>query len=387
MFDSRSFYMPAIIHFGNNASSKAGYEAKRINSRKTLVVTDSALLQTGTVQPVLDSLSASDVDVVVYDQVVTEPTLTNVEEGLRMLRTGKCDLIVGVGGGSCLDTAKAISIMSTNPGIFGDYRGFDKFPSPGVPLIAVPTTAGTGSEVTAFCVITDTERNIKMSIGSPYLIPTIALVDPLLTMGLPKRLTAATGMDALTHAIEAYVSVKAQPMTDLMALSAMELLGEFLPRAWSNPEDLEARTKTLMGSLQAGVAFSNASVGLVHGMARPLGAFFHVPHGLGNAALLSVVMGFCIQGNPERYARIARAIGADTTGLSPVAAAQAGTEKVKELVLALEVPTLQGLGVDQEKLKQTAGEMAEDAIASGAAANSPRVAKPEEIVALYFAAY
>ncbi len=387
MFESRLFQMPAVIHFGSNSSSKAGSEAKRLNSHKALVVTDSALLQAGAVQPVLNSLLAADINVSVYDAVVTEPTLINVEEGLSLLRTEKCDVMVAVGGGSCIDTAKAISVMSTNPGGFGDYRGFDKFPSPGLPLIAVPTTAGTGSEATAFSVITDTDRNIKMSIGSPFLMPRIALVDPLLTMGMPKKLTAATGLDALTHAIEAYVSVKAQPMTDLMAISAMELLAEFLPRAWSNPEDLEARTMALLGALQAGIAFSNASVGLVHGMARPLGAYFHVPHGLSNAALLAVVMEFCLQGNPERYARIAKAIGVDTTGLSPLEAAQVGTKKVKELVVALEVPTLKGLGVEKEKLNQTAGEMAEDAIASGAAANSPRVAKPEEIVDLYLAAY
>jgi alcohol dehydrogenase len=387
MFESRLFLMPAVIYFGSNSSSKAGSEAKRINSHKALLVTDSALLQAGIIQPVLDSLLASDINVAVYDRVVTEPTLTNVEEGLRILRTEKCDVMVAVGGGSCIDTAKAISVMSTNPGSFGDYRGFDRFPSPGLPLIAVPTTAGTGSEATAISVITDTDRNIKMSIGSPFLMPRIALVDPLLTLGMPKKLTAATGLDALTHAIEAYVSVKAQPMTDLMALSAMGLLAEFLPRAWSNPEDLEARTMTLLGALQAGIAFSNASVGLVHGMARPLGAFFHVPHGLSNAALLGVVMEFCLHGNPERYARIARAIGLDTTHLSLLGAAQAGTKKVKELVFELGVPTLRGLGVDREKLNQTAREMAEDAIASGAAGNSPRVAKPEEIVDLYLAAY
>ena len=181
-------------------------------------------------------------------------------------------------------------------------------------------------------------------------MPRIALVDPLLTMSMPKELTAATGLDALTHAIEAYVSVKAQPMTDLMAISAMELLAEFLPRAWSNPEDFEARTMTLLGALQAGIAFSNASTGLVHGMARPLGAHFHVPHGLSNAALLAVVMEFCLQSNPERYARIARAIGVDTTGLSPLEAAQAGTKKVKELVVALELPTLKGLGLRRRSL-------------------------------------
>ncbi len=386
MSEARRFQMPAVIHFGTNAAAQAGPEAKRLGS-KALVVTDAALLRTGTAKPVLDSLAGSGIGVTVYDGVVTEPTLHNVDEGLNLVRQHKCDLVIGVGGGSCIDTAKAVSIMSANPGSFGDYRGFDKFPSPGLPIMAVPTTAGTGSEATFQSVITDTEHNIKMSNGSRFLMPQVAIVDPLLTVGMPKRLTAGTGLDALTHAIEAYVSVKAQPMSDLMALSAIELLAENLPRAWAKPDDLEARTKTLQGAFLAGSAFANASVGLVHGMARPVGAFFHVPHGLSNATLLAVVMEFCLSGNPERYARIARAMGVNTAGLTPMEAAQAGTGRVRELVAQLEVPGLNGLGVDKQKLNQSAREMADDAIGSGAAANSPRVASAEEIVGLYMAAY
>lgn len=387
MFESRIYLMPPVIHFGCNAAAMAGPEALRFKARRALLVTDAALLKAGTPQPVLDSLKSSGIDVIVYDQVITEPTLVNVEEGLALLRGERCDMVIGVGGGSCIDTAKAISIMSANPGQFGDYRGFDRFPSQGPPIMAVPTTAGTGSEATCQSVITDTVRNVKMSIGSPHMMPKIALGDPLLTMGMPKRLTAGTGVDALTHAIEAYVSVKAQPMSDMMALSAIELLAGFLPRAWSNPDDLEARTCTLLGALQAGSAFANASVGLVHGMARPVGAFFHVPHGLSNAALLATIMEFCLAGNPERYARIARAIGVDTAGLTPMEAARAGAGRVKELVSGLEIPSLSGLGVEKEKLRMNAREMAEDAIQSGAAANSPRVATPDEIVDLYMAAY
>lgn len=379
--------MPAIIHFGCHASSQAGPEAKRMGVRKALVVTDSALLRAGMVKPVLDSLEGAGIQAIVYEGVVTEPTLHNVDEGLDLVRRNGCDLMVGVGGGSCIDTAKAVSIMSANPGSFGDYRGFDKFPSPGLPVMAVPTTAGTGSEATVQAVVTDTEHNIKMSNGSPFLMPRVALVDPLLTLGMPKRLTAGTGLDALTHAIEAYVSVKAHPMSDLMALSAIELLAENLPRAWAKPDDLEARTKTLQGAFLAGSAFSNASVGLVHGMARPVGAFFHVPHGLSNATLLAVVMEFCLTGNPDRYARIAKAMGVNVTGLTAMEAAKAGTEKVRNMVAQLEVPSLRGLGVEKQKLDQNAREMADDAILSGAAANSPRVATADEIVGLYMTAY
>lgn len=387
MFESRIYLMPPVIHFGCNASAMAGREALRLNARKAILVTDAALLKSGTTEPVLNSLRSSGIEVVIYDQVVTEPTLANLEEGLALVRQEKCDLAIGVGGGSCIDTAKAISIMTANSGQFGDYRGFDRFPSPGLPIMAVPTTAGTGSEATCQSVITDTVRNIKMSIGSPHMMPRIALADPRLTTGMPKRLTAGTGLDALTHAIEAYVSVKAQPMSDMMALSAIGFIAKYLPRAWSNPDDLEARTYTLLGSLQAGSAFANASVGLVHGMARPIGAFFHVPHGISNAALLATIMEFCLDGNPERYARIAGALGVNTAGLTAMEAARAGASEVRELVSSLGVPSLSGLGVEKEKLQANAREMAEDAIQSGAAANSPRVATPDEIVDLYMAAY
>jgi alcohol dehydrogenase len=379
--------MPPIIHFGTNAASKAGTEAKRLNCKKALLVTDAVLVKMGMVSSVIDSLSSEGIEFEMFDAVASEPTLSLVDEGLQTLRERNCDLLVGVGGGSPIDTAKAISIMATNPGQFTDYKGFDRFPFSGLPVIAVPTTAGTGSEATMNAVITDTEQNIKMSIASPYLIPKAALVDPLLTAGLPKSLVASTGLDALTHAIEAYVSPKAQPMTNTLALSAIELLSKFLPRAWSNPQDLEARTKTLFGSLQAGIAFTNSSIGLVHGMARPLGIYFHLSHGLTNACLLGVVMEFCLQGNPDLYATIARAMGVNTSNLSPLKAAEAGTEKVKELVRKLEVPTLSGLGVDVPRLQEYALEMADDAISTGAAANSPRIAKPEEIVKLYMEAY
>ncbi|MEM5788226.1 MAG: iron-containing alcohol dehydrogenase [Syntrophobacteraceae bacterium] len=387
MFESRMYLMPTVIHFGCNSSAMAGPEALRMGAGRALLVTDASLLKAGTAEPVLESLSSSGIGVSIYDQVITEPTLFNVDNGLVQLRREECDLIVAVGGGSCIDTAKAISIMSANPGQFGDYRGFDRFPSPGMPVMAVPTTAGTGSETTCLSVITDTERNIKMSIGSPHLMPRVALVDPLLTLGMPQRLTAGTGVDALTHAIEAYVSVKAQPMSDVMALSAIELIAGYLPRAWSNPDDLEARTYVLLGAFQAGSAFSNASVGLVHGMARPLGAYFHVPHGLSNAALLATIMQFCLEGNPERYARIARAMGVDTADLSPIDAARLGAVRVKELVASLGIPSLSGLGVEKESLLANARAMADDAIMSGAAANSPRVAVIDEIVSLYMEAF
>lgn len=387
MNGSRVFQMPSVIHFGNNAAAQTGPEAKRMGAKKVLLVTDAILMQAGTVKPVLESLSAAGVEAVIFDKVASEPVLAFIDEGLKLLRKKKCEVIVAAGGGSSIDTAKALAVMATNPGKIQDYMGLGKIGQPGLPLIAVPTTAGTGSEVTIFTIITDTTRDVKMLIGSPYVMPCVALVDPRMTLGMPRGLTAATGLDALTHAIEAYVSLKAQPLSDVMALSAIELLFEYLPQAWANPNNLHARTQTLLGAMQAGIAFTNASVALVHGMSRPVGAYFLVPHGLSNAALLGVVMEFSLMGNPDRYARIAEAMGIDTTGLLPMEAAEEGTLLVKKLIADLEIPSLEKLGVEKKKLAKVVEQMAKDAIASGSPGNNPRIATPQEIVKLYYEAF
>ena len=387
MNGSRVFQMPSVIHFGNNAAAQTGPEAKRMGAKRVLLVTDAILMQAGTVKPVLESLSAAGVEAVIFDKVASEPVLAFIDEGLKLLRKKKCEVIVAVGGGSSIDTAKALAVMATNPGKIQDYMGLGKIGQPGLPLIAVPTTAGTGSEVTIFTIITDTTRDVKMLIGSPYVMPCVALVDPRMTLGMPRGLTAATGLDALTHAIEAYVSLKAQPLSDVMALSAIELLFKYLPQAWANPNNLHARTQTLLGAMQAGIAFTNASVALVHGMSRPVGAYFHVPHGLSNAALLGVVMEFSLMGNPDRYARIAGAMGIDTMGLLPMKAAEEGTLLVKKLIADLEIPSLEKLGVEKKKLDKVVEQMAKDAIASGSPGNNPRIATPQEIVGLYYEAF
>ena len=386
MISARSFRVPSTIHFGEHAVAQVGAEAKRLGARKALIVTDAVLANVGAIDPVVMSLRNNGMDVVVFDGVNCEPVLSHVEEGLRLLADEQCDVLVACGGGSPIDAAKAISIMATNPGRIKDYMGLDKFMVPGIPLIAVPTTAGTGSEATMYSIITDTDNDVKMLIGSPFLMPKIAIVDPLLTLKLPRGLTAATGLDALTHAIEAYVSVKAQPMTDVLAISAIKLISEYLPLAWGSPQDREARAKTMLGALQAGIAFSNASVALVHGMSRPIGANFHVPHGVSNAVLLGVVMDYSLTGNPERYADIARALGVGNGGQDVMGVAQAGADKVKKLIKMLEVPSLSELGISREKLGPVVAKMAEDALASGSPGNNPRKPTAEEIVNLYYAA-
>lgn len=382
----QTFRAPGTICFGEGAAGDAGRAAIRLGGTRVLLVTDRIICESGVIDPVLKSFTDAGIPYVLYDGVNSEPTLTHVEEGVDLLKAEQCDVLVACGGGSPIDAAKAISAMATHPGRIQDYKGLNQLTNPCMPLVAVPTTAGTGSECTIFTIITDTSCDVKMLIGAPELMPAVALVDPLLTLNMPRGVTAATGLDALTHAIEAYVSVKAQPLSDLFALSAVRLISEYLPQAWANPGNLRARSQTMLGALQAGLAFSNASVALVHGMSRPVGANFHVPHGVSNAALLSVVTEFSIMGAPDRYASIAAAMGLPVAGFSPATAAQAGAEEIRRLVQQLQIPTLSGFGITREKLDSLAAKMAEDAIASGSPGNNPRKASKEEIVALYYAA-
>lgn len=384
MKQARFFRIPSGVIVGCNASSFAGREAKKLGGTKALIVTDRNLTEMGFLSGIESSLDSEKIDHEVFDEVTAEPTVDYVEKGLDLYRRSKCDFIIALGGGSPIDTAKAVCIMASNPGVIQDYKGLDKVSSPGAPLIAIPTTAGTGSETTIFTIITDTRTNVKMLIGSPFILPSVALVDPLLTASSPPSVTAATGVDALTHAIEAYVSVKAQPMSDVFALSAIKFLSENLRQAWANGDNLEARSLTMLGAFQAGVAFSNSSVALVHGMSRPIGAYFHAPHGLSNAVLLAPVVEFSISGNPKRYADIARAMGEKVEGLGVMEGASKASKAVRELVRDTKIPALATLGVTREKLKTVVGKMADDAIASGSPGNNPRKATKEEIVELYW---
>jgi len=384
---ARAFLVPPVLIFGSGAAGQIGEESRKFGGKKGLIITDEVLLKLGALEGIEQALSQAEIQFAVYSGVFTEPTVDFVQEGIRSYRESGCDFLLAVGGGSAIDTAKAIAVMATNGGAIEDYQGANKVREPGAPLIAVPTTAGTGSEVTQFTIITDTKRDVKMLIASPFLIPRKAIVDPLLTLSMPRGLTAATGIDALTHAIEAYVSVKAQPMSDIFALSAIELISGSLRQAWSNGNNREAREKTMLGALQAGIAFSNSSVALVHGMSRPIGAYFHVAHGVSNAALLSVVTEFSLIGNPERYARVAKAMGENIEGLTVLEASDMAAEAVVRLIEDIEIPSLPELGVEEDKLDKLAPKMAEDAIASGSPANNPRQATKEEIVELYKLAY
>jgi len=387
MLLAKTFYIPPVLVIGSGASEQVGEESRKLGVKKGLIVTDEVLLKLGTLDNIQRALSQAKVQFAIYSGVFTEPTVEFVQEGLKTYKENGCDFLLAVGGGSAIDTAKAIAVMATNAGAIEDYQGLNKIPKGGAPLIAIPTTAGTGSEVTKVAIITDTKRDVKMLLISPFLMPQKAIVDPLLTLSMPRGLTAAVGIDALTHAIEAYVSVKAQPMSDIFCLSAIELISGNLRQAWSNGNNIEAREKTMLGALQAGIAFSNSSVALVHGMSRPIGAYFHVAHGVSNAALLGVVTEFSLIGNPTRYARIAKAMGENVEHLTILEAADLAAKSIKRLIKDIKIPSLQELGVDKEKLDKLAPKMAEDAIASGSPANNPRQATKEEIIELYTLAY
>jgi alcohol dehydrogenase class IV len=387
MMPPREFIMPAQTVVGSGAVEQVGAQCAKRGWKKALIVSDKIMQSLGLVDKVEQYLSGSGIGSAVFAGVNTEPVVEYVQEGLQILKDTGCDFVLAVGGGSPIDTAKAIAVMATNAGSIESYKGIGKVTTPGVPLVAIPTTAGTGSEATIFTVITDQKTDVKMLIGSPYLMPTIAVVDPLLTVSSPQGVTAATGVDALVHAIEAYVSVKRQPMTDIFCLSAIELISQNIRQAWSNGNNLEAREKMMLGAMQAGIAFSNSSVALVHGMSRPIGAYFHIAHGVSNAALLAVVTEFSLIGDPVRYGRIAEAMGEPIDGLSVMEAADCSVDAIQRLVSDIKVPSLQQLGVERDRLMELAPVMADAAIDSGSPANNPRRPSKQEIIELYAMAY
>ncbi len=387
MYPQKEFLVPKKIFTGAGCIGSVGEEIRNLGMQRVFIVTDSILVEIGALDVVKESLTNNQVEFSIFDDIDKEPTTEIVDKAIDSYKSNKSDCILAVGGGSAIDTAKAVSILLTNEGVINDYMGLNKVKKEGAPLIAAATTAGTGSEVTKFTIITDESTSVKMLIGSDYLMPAVAYADPMMTISMPRELTAATGIDALCHAIEAYVSLKAGPMSDIYAISAIELIADNLRQAWSNGNNLEARDKVMMGALQAGIAFSNSSVTLVHGMSRPIGANFHVPHGLSNALLLSTVMEFSIIANPARFARVAAAMGENIQGLSELDAAKASVKAVRSLIDDIKIPAMSECKIDEGELNKKAAAMAEAAIASGSPGNNPRQATKEEIVALYKVAY
>lgn len=375
--------LPRIMEIGAGALSKLPSIVQSLGGSKPLIITDKMMVQLGYIERIQNLLSTAGLSADVFDGTEPEPTAASIEAGVQCVLDNNYDVIIALGGGSPIDSAKAIAILGKHGGNIRDYKFPRQVNEAGIPIIAIPTTAGTGTEVTRFTIITDEKNDEKMLCVGIGFMPLAAIVDVNLTLSLPPRITADTGIDALTHAIEAYVSQKASPFSDSQALSAMRLIGPHLKRAYDNGNDIEAREAMMLGSTLAGVAFSSASVALVHGMSRPIGAFFHVPHGLSNAMLLPSVTAFSIPSAPERYADCARAIG--------VACAADSTEHANQkLLIALEtfnrelkVPTLAEFGADKAHFDSLVQTMAEQALASGSPSNNPRIPSIEQMVTIY----
>ncbi len=379
--------MPRLLHIGAGAVGEIATVLGRLGLNSPLIVPDGFMVSSGTLAKVTDRLDRAGLAWRVFSDTVPDPTDTVVEAGARVLQAGNDDCLVALGGGSPIDTAKAISVLAANGGKMRDYKVPNDIPKPGLPVIAIPTTAGTGSEVTRFTVITDTERDEKMLIMGLACCPAAAIVDYELTFSMPWRLTADTGIDSLTHAIEAYVSKRASPFTDGVARSAMALIAKNIRTACHEPGNPKAREAMMLGATQAGMAFSNSSVCLVHGMSRPIGAFFHVPHGLSNAMLLPEITAFSAPSALERYADCARAMGVAAEGEGNQSAVARLLDELRSLNADLKVPSPRDFGIDARRYEELMPTMASQALASGSPGNNPRVPTRDEIIELYKRVY
>jgi alcohol dehydrogenase class IV len=379
--------IPQVLTIGGGSSAEVAALLMRFECKRPLLVTDRFLLMTQVAERISRQIRDAGLSCEIFHETVSDPTTAVVEDGLRAFREGDHDSLVSLGGGSPIDTAKAIGMLVAHGGKVRDYRGANAATKAGPVHIAIPTTAGTGSEVTRFTVITDTENNEKMLIAGKGLLPSAAVIDYELTLTMPPRLTADTGIDSLTHAIEAFVSRKANPFSDGLALIAMKTIWTELPVCYREPSHRKAREAMMIAATQAGMAFTNASVALVHGMSRPLGAHFHVPHGLSNAMLLPLVTSYSSEGALERYAICARMMGIAREGDTDAAA-------VKQLVRALymrnaelEVPSPKKFGIPEVEYLALIPTMAAQAVASGSPQNNPRIPSVEEIETLYYQAW
>lgn len=372
------FEVPEIIH-GIGALGNIGLCAKRLGGEKVLLVTDPGIIDAGWVDESIKHLEKEDLKYVIYDNVVTNPRDFQVEEGAQLYLQKQCDVILAVGGGSPIDTAKGIAILATNHGHIHDYEGCNLISQPIPPMVCAPTTAGTGSDVSQFAVITDTKTNLKLTILSRAIMPDISLIDPRLLQTKAEELIASTGMDALTHAIEAYVSSLSWTLTDPHALHAIELINNHLVSAMQTkaPEALSAMS---IASLEAGMAFSNAILGAVHSLAHPLGGLYDIHHGLANSVLLPVVVRPNLEHATEKFSNIARAMGVKMRGLTTSESASRVPGKIEELIEALKLPnSLSQLGVKPEDIPIMA-ELAQDDICMN---TNPYCYSLEEIETIY----
>ena len=365
--------------------SKALEEAKPYLikcGKKALIVTGKHVVLSDMMAELKKALEEIGIAYFVFDGITGEPTNVMIDEGIAAYKESGCDFCIGIGGGSPLDSAKAIAAMITNEGKIADYNG-KVIEKPIPPVVAIPTTAGTGSEATQFTVITDVEKDIKMLLKGGYLVPKIAIVDPAYTYSAPKSITAATGMDALTHAIEAYTSRKALPVTDTLAVSAVKRIMKYLPAAYKDGSDEKARYEMSVASYEAGICINNSTVTLVHGMSRPIGALFHVAHGISNAMLLTKCLAFALDGAYEKFANLGREIGAATAEDDDKTASEKFIEALNEICKICEIPTLLEYGIPKDDFFAHMEKMAHDALTSGSPGNTMKPISEQDIIEIY----
>lgn len=357
-----TFFIPAVNIMGIGCLDEAMDAIGKYGFSKALIVTDSGLAKAGVAGLIAEKLALQDIESVIFDGAKPNPSIANVQAGLVLLQSSGCDFVVSLGGGSPHDCAKGIALCATNGGQIGDYEGVDQSPKPQLPLIAINTTAGTASEMTRFCIITDEARHVKMAIVDRNVTPLLSVNDPALMVAMPKSLTAATGMDALTHAIEAYVSTAANPITDACALKAIELISLNLRVAVRDGNDLLARENMAYAQFLAGMAFNNASLGFVHAMAHQLGGFYDLPHGVCNAVLLPHVQSFNAKVCAERLTVVAQALGVDIQGFSPEEGAEAAIAAIRTLARDVDIPAgLRDLGAKLQDIPILAANALKDA--------------------------
>lgn len=375
--------LPRLMRIGAGALDEVPLALAQLGLTRPAIITDRFLAGNGALDRLRAVLAEAGIPVRAFTDTIPDPTSAVVDAAVSFIREGDHDCVIGFGGGSPIDTAKAAAVLSIRGGSMRALKAPHQEDAPGLPIVAIPTTAGTGSEATRFTIVTDEATEEKMLCAGLAYLPSIAIVDYELTLGKPRRLTADTGIDALTHAIEAYVSRRASPFSDGMALAAMRSIWTHLRTACDDPGNRAAREGMMLGSLQAGIAFSNASVALVHGMSRPIGAHFHVPHGLSNAMLLPVVTAWSAPAALGRYADCARAMGLAPEGEGDQAAVARLIEELRRLNVELEVPSPSAYGIDRRRWRELLPLMAEQALASGSPGNNPRVPTVSEMVGLY----
>ncbi|BBP78806.1 L-threonine dehydrogenase [Pseudomonas gingeri] len=381
---SSTFFIPAVNIMGIDCLDEAMNAIRNYGFRKALIVTDAGLARAGVATRIAELLAMQDIDSLIFDGARPNPSIDNVEKGLAVLKDAGCDCVVSLGGGSPHDCAKGIALCATNGGHIRDYEGVDRSARPQLPLIAINTTAGTASEMTRFCIITDESRHVKMAIVDRNVTPLLSVNDPALMVAMPKGLTAATGMDALTHAVEAYVSTAATPITDACAIKAIELISANLRLAVRDGSDLKARENMAYAQFLAGMAFNNASLGFVHAMAHQLGGFYDLPHGVCNAVLLPHVQIFNAAVCPQRLSDVARALGAEVAGLSAEEGAQAAIVAIRSLSGDVEIPAgLRELGAKLQDIPVLAANALKDACGL----TNPRAADQRQIEEIFRSAF